>query len=279
MTTRAPRPAQYATGDAQTSLQMPSYSNLRANPGRVLTSLGRSTRRTESVPLGVGGITESTEENLVAELRTAMFAWATVGHVFAQRSASGSRGTWTRVNRKARPRLARGQLLGAPIRAQQTVDVEIVGLPTTHAKTPQTALAHKPAALKQSLRPRVVAPDEGVYAIDLVLSVRPLKDCGHGLAHQSLAPVRLRQVERQFRPAVYLRPLLETAGADNPIIVWDGDSPFGELARRPPAQIPLDHLFDQRPRHNGIIALVPSGDAHGSASRRTCRRIPGRARS
>jgi hypothetical protein len=56
--------------------------------------------------------------------------------------------------------------------------------------------------------------------------------------------VSLRQVERQLRPAVYLGPLVETAGADKPIIVLEGDAPFGQLARRPTAQRPLDHRSD-----------------------------------
>ena len=108
-----------------------------------------------------------------------------------------------------------------PARAKQSVDVKVVRLPATHTITPQTALTHKPAALKQSLRPPVVDPDEGVYAIDLVLSVSPLKYCCHGLAHQSLAPVSLRQVERQLRPAVYLGPLVKAAGADKLIILLE----------------------------------------------------------
>ena len=61
-------------------------------------------------------------------------------------------------------------------------------------------LTHKPTAIEQALRASVVDPDEGVHPIDLVLSKSPLKYRGHGLAHQSLAPVSLRQVERQLRP-------------------------------------------------------------------------------
>src|SRR5262249_54458176 len=47
---------------------------------------------------------------------------------------------------------------GRPIRAQQTVDVEVVWLPTTHTITPEATLTHKPAALEQALRPPVVDP-------------------------------------------------------------------------------------------------------------------------
>ncbi len=98
-------------------------------------------------------------------------------------------------------------------------------LPTTHTITPQATLTHKPTALEQALRPPVVDPDEGVHAIDLVLLESPLKYRGHGLAHQSLAPVSLRQVVRQLRPAVYLGPLVETAGADKLIIVLEREPP------------------------------------------------------
>jgi hypothetical protein len=89
--------------------------------------------------------------------------------------------------------------------------------------------------LEQSLRPHVVDPDEGVHPIDLVLSESPLKYRGHGLAHQSFAPVSLCQVERQLRPAVNLGPLVETAGADKLIIVLERDPPSRQLARRPTA--------------------------------------------
>src|SRR5271166_3083043 len=139
-----------------------------------------------------------------------------------------------------------------PVRAQQTVDVEVMWLPTTHTITPEATLTHKPAALEQALRPPVVDPDEGVHAIDLVLSVSPPEYCGHGLAHQSLAPLSLRQVERQLRPAVHLGPLVKTAGADKLIIVLESDPPFGQLTRGPTAQRPLDHCFDYRYRCNGI---------------------------
>src|SRR5262249_24618292 len=66
--------------------------------------------------------------------------------------------------------------------AQQTVDVEVVWLPTTHTIPPQATLTQKPAALKQAPRPPVVDPDERVHAIDLILSVSPLKYCGYALA-------------------------------------------------------------------------------------------------
>src|SRR5262245_556265 len=85
-----------------------------------------------------------------------------------------------------------------PVRPQQAVDVEVVWLPTTHAITPQATLTHKPASLEQALRPPVIDADEGVHPIDLVLSESPLEYRGHGLAHQSLAPVSLRPVERQL---------------------------------------------------------------------------------
>src|SRR5262249_6024666 len=134
----------------------------------------------------------------------------------------------------------------------QTVDVEVVWLPAAHAITPQATLTQEPSALEQALRPPVVDPDEGVHPIDLVLSESPLKYRGRGLAHQSLAPVSLRQVERQLRPAVYLGPLVEPAGADDLIIVLKGDPPFGELARRPTAQRALDHGLDHRRRYDGI---------------------------
>src|SRR5207248_6548105 len=137
--------------------------------------------------------------------------------------------------------LACTELLGRrPIRAEQSVDVEVVWLSTTHALTPQTGLTHKPAALKQALRPPVVHPDEGVYAIDLVLSVSPLQYCGHGLAHQSLAPVSWRQVVRQLRPAVDLGPLVETAGADKLIIVLESYPPLACLPCRPTSQSLLE---------------------------------------
>src|SRR5262245_55500694 len=139
-----------------------------------------------------------------------------------------------------------------PVRPQQAVDVEIVWLPTTHAITPQATLAHKPAALEQALRPAIVNPDECVCPIDLVLSKSPLKDRGDGLAHQSLAPVSLRQVVCQLRPAMRLGPLVETTGADNLIIVIERDPPFGQLARLPTAPTPLDHRFDHWYRHNRI---------------------------
>src|SRR5262249_50992920 len=128
-----------------------------------------------------------------------------------------------RVRPQSSSRLVRSNRLlgGRPIRAQQTVDVEVVWLPTTHTITPQATLTQKPAALKQAPRPPVVDPDERVHAIDLILSVSPLKYCGHGLAHQSLAPVRLRQVKRQLRPAVYLGVFVKTAGADELIIVLE----------------------------------------------------------
>src|SRR5262249_46513971 len=134
-------------------------------------------------------------------------------------------------------RLVRSNRLlgGRPIRAQQTVDVEVVWLPTTHTITPQATLTHKPAALEQAPRPPVVDPDQGAHAIDLVLPVSPMKNCGHGLAHQSLAPVSLRQVERQLRPAVHLGPLVKTAGANKPIIVLESDPPSGQVARCPTA--------------------------------------------
>ena len=106
-------------------------------------------------------------------------------------------------------------------------------LPTTHTITPQATLTHKPAALKQAPRSPVVDPDERVHAIDLILSVSPPKYCGHGLAHQSLAPVRLRQVKRQLRPAVYLGVVVKTAGADKLIIVLESDPPIW-TARPPP---------------------------------------------
>src|SRR5262245_3024834 len=117
-------------------------------------------------------------------------------------------------------RLVRSNRLfhGRPVRAQQTVDGEVVWLPTTHTKTPQATLTHKPAALEQALRPAVVHPDEGVHSIDLVPSKSPLEYCGHGLVHQPLAPVSLRQVVRQLRPAVHRGPLVETARADKLII-------------------------------------------------------------
>src|SRR5262249_38413996 len=113
------------------------------------------------------------------------------------------RSSWgRRVHPHSASRLVRSNRLlgGHPVRAQQTVDVEVVWLPTTHTITPQATLTHKPAALEQAFRPPVVDPDEGVHPIDLVLSESPLKYRGHGLAHQSLAPVSLRQVERQLRP-------------------------------------------------------------------------------
>src|SRR5262249_48659555 len=141
----------------------------------------------------------------------------------------------------------------------QTVDVEIVGLPTTHTKSPQATLTHKPTALEQALRPPVVDSDEGVHAIDLVLSECPMKYRGHGLAHQSLAPLSLRQVVRQLRPTVYLGPLVETAGADELIIVLERDPPFGQLARGPTAQRPLDHCFDHRYRHKRIAGQFCNG--------------------
>ena len=72
---------------------------------------------------------------------------------------------------------------GRPIRAQQTVDVVVVWLPSTHTKTLQATLTYKPAALEQSLRSPVVYPDKGVHAMDSVLSEGPLKDSGHSLAH------------------------------------------------------------------------------------------------
>jgi hypothetical protein len=75
-----------------------------------------------------------------------------------------------------------------------------------------------------------------MHAIGQVLSESPLKYCGNGLAHQSLAPVSLRQVERQLCPAVYPGPLVETAGADKLIIVLERDPPSGQLASRPTAQ-------------------------------------------
>src|SRR6516162_7157260 len=120
-----------------------------------------------------------------------------------------------------------------PIRAQHTVDVEVVWFPTTHTIAPQATLTDKPAALEQALRPPVIDPDEGVHAIDQVLSVSPLKYCGHGLAHHSLAPVPLRKVVRQLRPAMHLGPLVETAGADKLIIVPESDPPSGQLTRGP----------------------------------------------
>lgn len=39
---------------------------------------------------------------------------------------------------------------GGPVGAQQTVDVEVVGLATTHPITPQATLTHKPVALEQA---------------------------------------------------------------------------------------------------------------------------------
>src|SRR5262249_13251216 len=101
-------------------------------------------------------------------------------------------------------------------------------------------------------RPPVVDPDERVHAIDLILSESPLKYRGHGLAHQSFAPVRLRQVKRQLRPAVYLRAVVKTAGADKLIILLESDAPFGQPAHRPTTPTPLDHRFDHRYRCNGI---------------------------
>ena len=62
-----------------------------------------------------------------------------------------------------------------------------------------------------------------MHPIELVLPEGPLKYRGHGLAHQSLAPVSLRQVVGQLRPAVDLGPLVETAGADKLIIVLESD--------------------------------------------------------
>jgi hypothetical protein len=90
-----------------------------------------------------------------------------------------------------------------------------------------------------------------VHAIDLILSVSPLKDCGHGLAHQSLAPVRLRQVKRQLRLAVYLGPLVKTAGADRLIILLESDP---HLDSSPAAQ---------RLRHRSIIASTIGTDTTG----------------
>ena len=163
-----------------------------------------------------------------------------------------------RVHPQSWSRLVRSnRLLGSrPVRAQQTVDVEIVWLPTTHTITPQATLTHKPAALEQAHRPPVIDPDEGVHPIDLVLSESPLNYRSHGLAHQPLAPVSLRQVERQLGPAVYLGPLVETAGADKLVIVLERDPPSGQLARRPTAQRPLDHCFDHRHRRNGIAGQL-----------------------
>ena len=90
-----------------------------------------------------------------------------------------------------------------------------------------------------------------MHPIDLVLSENPLKDCDHGLAHQSLAPVSLRQVERQLRPAVGLRPLVETASADKLIIVRESDAPLGQLTR------------GQRLRDRSIIASTIGTDGMG----------------
>src|SRR5262245_6957712 len=124
--------------------------------------------------------------------------------------------------------------------------------PTTQAITPQAALAHKPGALEQAPRPPVIDPDEGVHAIDLVLAESPLKYCGHCLAHQSLAPLSPRQVERQLCPAVHRGPLVEPAGADDPIIGPESDTPLRQLTSGPTAHRPLDDCFGQRDRDNGI---------------------------
>ena len=115
----------------------------------------------------------------------------------------------------------------------------------------QAILTHKPAALKQVPRPAVVDPDERVHAFDLILSVSPLKYCGHGSAHQSLAPLRLRQVKRQLRPAVYLGVMVKTAGADKLIIVLESAP---HLDSSPAAQ---------RLRHRSIIASTIGTDATG----------------
>ena len=105
------------------------------------------------------------------------------------RSSRGRRAHPHSSSRLARP----NQLLGRrPVRAQQTIEVEVVWSATTDTITPQATLTDESAALKQALRPPVVDPDEGVYAIDQVLSVNPLKHRGHGLTHQSLAPVSRR---------------------------------------------------------------------------------------
>src|SRR5262249_48722666 len=140
-------------------------------------------------------------------------------------AAADGWGPWARSPRcrRAHPQSSSrlvhsNRLLGRPIRAQQTVDVEVVWLAMTHTITPQATLTDKPVALEQALRPPVVDPDEGVHAIDQVLSESPLKYHSNGLAHQALAPVSLRQVVRQLRPAVYLGPLVETTGADKLII-------------------------------------------------------------
>ena len=88
------------------------------------------------------------------------------------------------------------------------------------------------AALEQALRSRVIEPYEGMHAIDQVLLESPLKYCGDRLAHQSLAPGSLRQVERQLRPAVCLRPVVETAGADELLGLPENDSPPGQAGSR-----------------------------------------------
>src|SRR5262245_20985667 len=112
-----------------------------------------------------------------------------------------------------------GLLGGRPVRTQQSVDVEVVWLPATQSITPQATLTHETTSLEQAPRPLVVDSDERVHPIDLVLSESPLKDRDHSLAHQSLAPVSLRQVVRQLCPAVDPGPLVKPAGADKLIVV------------------------------------------------------------
>jgi hypothetical protein len=71
--------------------------------------------------------------------------------------------------------------------------------------------------------------------------------------------VRLRQVVAQLRPAVCLGPIIETAGADELIIVLARDPPFGQLTRRPAGQMPLDHRFDHRYGDDGIAGQLRDG--------------------
>lgn len=123
---------------------------------------------------------------------------------------------------------------------------------SAEAEAAEAAFAEEAALLQQALGAEVVHADVGVHAIELVLLESPMERGGDGLAHESPAPVGGCEVEGDLGPAVREGYVVETAGADELIVVAKCDGPARRLAGGPTGGGPLDHGVDELGRDLGI---------------------------